>query len=117
MHFTVIDAVAAAFRVDTVVHKSEHSDHSGSRGSDWASKYWEGSKPGLFGCQKELTTLLAAPKVALSRVCVKHPNGIVKNTREKLLRRLIFSRVCFMCSACIQKQKNEKKAKQSLSAH
>lgn len=34
MHFTVIDAVAAAFVVNTVVHKSEYFEHSGSGGSD-----------------------------------------------------------------------------------
>jgi len=51
---------------------------------------WGCSKPGLFGPQMELTPLLEAPKVALSRLCVKHLNGILKSTREKPLSRLIF---------------------------
>lgn len=72
MHSSVIGAVAATLGVDMVVRKSEYFEHLGSGGSDWAPKCWEGSTPGLFGCQMELTPLLEASKVALSTACVKH---------------------------------------------
>lgn len=51
--------------------------------------------PLFFSCQMELTTLLAALKVALSIVCVKHPNSIVKSTRRRAFKEINFQKSLF----------------------